>query len=117
MKKTKKYFWQRICARISDYLFIFLITQLISITDLEIWNPLILYFIYNLVFAIIGSPSLGKWIFKFKIKKLDKNNNFSLLVREFLFIILFPIVTIHFIFCFNQALHEKISQTTLIKES
>lgn len=116
MKNKKKYLFQRIIARATDYTFILIIVKILAISNLGDFSTLSFYLLYNILIALIGAPSLGKWLWGFKIKLTDTKKHMSYFIREFIFIVLFPIVAIHFLFCFNRGIHEKVSQTDLIKD-
>ena len=111
MKEIKKYFLRRCLSRIIDYLFLLFLANLLIFLGIEGINILGLYISYNLIFALCKGQTIGKGAVGLEIKT---NSIFHYLLREVIFLFLFPVIAIHFLFCSSRALHEKISNSYLV---
>lgn len=113
MKKYKKYFLERLIARIIDYLFLLIIANLLFLFNWEGINVLGMYIAYNLLVGLFQGKTIGKWVLRLEVKTSSFLSSFF---REFFFFFFFPFVAIHFCFSSSRVLHELLSRSYLVRK-
>jgi uncharacterized RDD family membrane protein YckC len=113
MRRREKYFFERIFARVIDYLFLLLIANLFSLIGIETIGIFGIYILYNLLLALFQGRSLGKWVLRLEVKA---TRAWSYFLREVFFFLLFPLIVIHFCFSSSRVLHEILSNSYLVKK-
>ena len=110
----------RFFARLIDLLFVILVTAIIEhvITSINL-NTLVCFFIYNVVVILFDGYSLGKFSLNVQIETRSKGLKriANLIVREFLLLLLFPLLFFNFLAVSSTALHDRIMTTRVIRDA
>jgi len=110
----------RFFARLIDLLFVILVTAIIEqvITFIDL-NTLVCFLVYNVVVILFDGHSLGKFSLNVRIETPSTGIKriANLIVREFLFLLLFPLLFFNFLTTSSTALHDRIMTTRVIRDA
>ena len=116
--EQKSYYLRRLLARLMDLLLIGLIAQIEqAINPLHANNLLVWYLLYNVVVILFNGKTLGKYSLSLSIKIHDKGMKrvLILIIREFLVILLSPLLLINLLFIAPIPLHDRIIGTRVAR--
>jgi hypothetical protein len=119
MDQKSNHYLSRLLARAMDILLIGFLVRLMEVTFPSLQLNLLTWFVlYNLTAIILSGKTLGKYCFSLRVDGSKKGLQLipNQVLREFLFLLLLPLLFINMICSAPLPLHDRISGTKVIKD-
>lgn len=115
----KLFFIQRMIARFIDILVVLVISAMLDRIDNDLnYSFIYLYILYNSTVILVDGQSFGRFFLSIQIitKHTGIYRRIILLIREFLFLILLPLIALSLITFPQCLIHDRICLTFINKD-
>lgn len=119
MIMPRNYYIKRLLARGADILLIIVISSILDrFFETAPFSFFSAYLLYNFTVILFGGESFGKYIFSLKLNIHSKGlkRRITLLFREILILLLFPILSLNALMLSPLPLHDAILKTRIIQD-